>query len=139
MPTYDYKCGKCNTVYEIIHTMSCEDEYECPDCKETLKKQISRNIHLASGLKPSLADLKENSYIQKVKDPERAIKMRKKAFGHDSVGNPVDQPDPKHLVRGKVLGGSEKEIDKKELTKALAKDPAAVAVAREALKKAKNK
>lgn len=41
MPTYDYKCGSCSKVMEVIHRMSETPEVECPDCKSTMEKQFS--------------------------------------------------------------------------------------------------
>ena len=135
---YDYFCSQCDVIYEIQHGMSCEDKFKCPECENVLEKQINRSFYIAGSLKPTLADLRENNHSKKVKDFERAVRSRKRAFGHDAVGDPGDQPDPKHLVRGKVLGGQEKEVDKTVLVKAMAKDPHCVSIAKDALKKAKN-
>jgi len=137
MPTYEYLCEKCRTIYEVFHEMSCEDEFECSDCKEILVKQISSTFHITTGTKPTLEDAREESHRKKVKDHERAIRKRRKAFGSSEVGSPSDKADPKHLVRGKVLGGQEKEIDRKEFIKNAAKSDLMVDVAAKALKKAK--
>ena len=102
-----------------------------------MKKQIGGTITLTSGMKPTLEDLREDDHHKKVTDKDRAIRNRRKAFGHDSVGTPVDQPDPKHLVRGKVLGGQEKEVDRQEFIKAMAKDPRTVAMCKKIIKKQK--
>lgn len=102
-------------------------------------RQISASFHVASkGFKPTRAELKAISHRDKVKDFDRAVRSRKRAFGRDSVGDPKDTPDPRHQIKtmkqGRVLGGSEKEVDKTELTKALARDSAAVELARRAFK-----
>lgn len=120
--------------------MSEDPQYACPDCgHEPLSRQISSTFFLAQNyhVGPTLEDHKQSEHTKKVKDLERAVRMRKKHFGRDAVGDPVDRPDPKHVIRGKTLGGREMEVDKNEITKALAKDPAAVAAAKAALKKAK--
>ena len=139
MPSYDYLCNKCNVVYEVRHEMSCKDKYECSKCHSTLEKQISSTFYVTGGMKSTLEDIREENHKKKTKDMERAIRSRKRAFGHDAVGDPVDQPDPKHLVRGKVIGGQEMELDKNSVVKALAKDDFAVATAQKAIKKAQNK
>jgi putative FmdB family regulatory protein len=36
MPTYDYKCNKCELVVEIVHPMSDESEYPCEKCAEPM-------------------------------------------------------------------------------------------------------
>ncbi len=136
MPNYDYLCSKCDILVEIMHMMSDDSIRPCPDCGEKMDKQISGGYLASSGFKPTLADLRETDHHLKVKDPERAVKMRKKAFGHDAVGDPVDTPDPMHIVkRGRTLAGQEKEVDKAEVVKALAKDPCSVDIALKSLKK----
>ncbi len=139
IPTYDYNCDNCGFEQEIMHQMSDSTKRKCPECKKNMTKQIGMGYLIVSGIKPTLADHKESEHKKKVKDPERAVRMRKKAFGHESVGNPSMQTDPKHLIKGRTLGGQEKEVDKKEFIQAAAKDPAMVKTAQEALKKSGNK
>lgn len=33
MPTYDYKCNKCNYTFELFQKMTDEPIKECPKCK----------------------------------------------------------------------------------------------------------
>lgn len=143
MPFYDYRCPKCEEVYEIRHEMSCTDEFFCTNHgkkKVKLEKQISSTFYISSGMGPTIADQKEMEHTKKVKDPERAIRMRKKAFGKDSVGDPSMKTDPKHIVkRGRTLGGQQKDIDKTEFIKASARDQGMVNAAQQALKKARTK
>lgn len=118
--------------------MSSTEEFFCEQDQSKLEKQLSSTFYVAGSMTPTMADRKELEHTKKVKDPERAVKMRKKAFGTDSVGNPSMKADPKHVVkRGKTLGGQQKEIDRGEFIKAAAKDPGMVQVAQNALKKAK--
>ena len=101
--------------------MSDESKHNCPECDQVMDKQISStNISIKSG---SSANHRESEHNKKVKDYDRAVKMRKKAFGSDAVGNPKDVNDPKHIIKGRTLGGQEKEVDKGEFIKAAAKDP----------------
>ena len=42
MPTYEYRCGACDTVSEINHRMSDPSPTDCPVCgKPQLSKQMS--------------------------------------------------------------------------------------------------
>ena len=41
MPTYDYKCSKCNKIYEVFHKMSDTKIRYCPKCKNVLSKIIT--------------------------------------------------------------------------------------------------
>lgn len=96
-------------------------------------------FYIASNIKPTLADLKENSYKDKIHDKDRARRSRIKACGSDSVGVPPDSNAKQHIFKkGRTLGGSQKELDKKEFIKAASKDPKIVAECQKALKKAEN-
>lgn len=120
--------------------MSCEDEFFCKKCKTKLVKQLSSTFIIGASMKPTMADRKETEHRKKVKDFDRAVRMRKKAFGRDAVGDPVEKPDPRHVIRkGRTLGGQQVEVDKKEFIKAAARDPAMVKIAQESLKKNKRK
>lgn len=116
--------------------MTCEDEFLCSDDKTVLEKQISSTFYVSNGMGPTSEDRAETEHTKKVKDTERAIRKRKKYFGHDSVGDPNDKPDPRHIVkRGRTLGGQQQEVDKQEFIKAAAKDPGMVQAAKKALRK----
>ena len=43
MPTYDYRCNKCDEVTEHIHLMSENPEIKCPNCGDVLERMISKN------------------------------------------------------------------------------------------------
>lgn len=118
--------------------MTDDNDYLCPDCDKPMVKQIGTGYLLSKGLKPTLSDLKQEDHTNKVKDPERAIKMRRKAFGSEAVGSPSMQTDPRHIVKkGRTLGGQQMDIDKKEFIKAAARDPVMVETAKRALKENK--
>lgn len=137
MPLYDYKCQACDQIEEISHSIKKNPKYNCSNCGELMERQISLGSYvITSGIKGSLEDQKESEHAKKIKDPERAVKSRKKAFGQDAVGDPSMSTDPRHIIkRGRTLGGQQKEVDRDEFIKAAAKDPTMVEVAREALKK----
>lgn len=134
---YDYNCDKCNIIHEIQHSMKDESKQLCPECGSEMRKLFSSNFYLTGGMKPSLEDLREISHKDKVKDLDRAVRRRTKAFGKDEVGKVVDKPDPKHVIKGRTLGGQQKEVDKAEFIKAAAKCPQTVARCVEALNKNK--
>ena len=41
MPTYDYKCPKCGTVFEVVHKMSARHVAKCPKCGAKAERQLS--------------------------------------------------------------------------------------------------
>ncbi|MES0488527.1 MAG: FmdB family zinc ribbon protein [Leptospirales bacterium] len=40
MPTYDYKCSECDSVFEKFHGINDSPNVECPECSSSAKKQI---------------------------------------------------------------------------------------------------
>lgn len=46
MPTYDYKCTKCDQTLEHLHKMSEQSTYLCPRCNVKMVKCIGRGIGL---------------------------------------------------------------------------------------------
>lgn len=124
MPCYDYECPECKQAEEIQHSIHKNPKYKCSNCGIKMERLISTGSYvITKGLKGSLEDHKEAEHSKKVKDPERAVKARKKAFGHDAVGDPGMTSDPRHVIRrGRTLGGQQKDIDRGEFIKAAAKD-----------------
>jgi len=41
MPLYDYKCGKCGHIFEVMQKISEEPLKYCPECKGPIKRLIS--------------------------------------------------------------------------------------------------
>lgn len=142
MPSYDYLCSKCKKTTEIFHSMSCEDGFFCEKCNNKLEKQISSTFYVSVKAGLTIENQKATEHLKKVKDPDRAVRMRKKIFGKEAVGDPSMQSDQRHKVtpnhiikKGRTLGGQQMEVDKKEITKALSKDPVAVKIAQDIVKK----
>lgn len=137
MPIYDYQCSDCEQIEEIRHSIHEDPKIICSTCMSEMARLISKSSYvITNGIKGSLEDHKEKEHTKKVKDPERAIRARKKEFGQDAVGDPSMQSDPRHVVkRGRTLGGQQKDIDKAEFIKAAAKDDCMVNEALKAIKK----
>lgn len=134
MPFYDYACDSCGNITEIRHEMSDQPTINCPQCASIMHKQISATFTVKFGNFRSLEEKKDAERMKKIKDPDRAVRNRKKLFGASEVGTPSMKTDPKHVIkRGRTLGGQQIDVDKKEVIKALAKDNVAVAQAQKAL------
>ena len=43
MPIYEYKCGKCNNVFEVLQKSNKQTE-KCPKCKNPAKKMVSSRV-----------------------------------------------------------------------------------------------
>lgn len=41
MPTYEYRCEPCKTIYRTMHGMNEKPEYRCPDCDAPIERTVS--------------------------------------------------------------------------------------------------
>lgn len=41
MPTYEYRCEKCEHEFELFQSITAEPKAECPECGENSKRLIS--------------------------------------------------------------------------------------------------
>lgn len=41
MPTYEYKCPKCQTVFDVVHKMKDKPAVKCPKCRAKAERQLS--------------------------------------------------------------------------------------------------
>lgn len=41
MPTYEYRCEPCKTIYRTMHGMNEKPEYRCPDCDARIERMVS--------------------------------------------------------------------------------------------------
>ncbi|MDD5312175.1 MAG: zinc ribbon domain-containing protein [Dehalococcoidia bacterium] len=49
MPLYEYSCPNCKNKFELLRPISCSDQNaECPKCKSSSKRTISKFISRAS-------------------------------------------------------------------------------------------
>lgn len=139
MPLYDYKCEKCEVVVEILHEMSDSEPKICTECQSPMVKQFSSSFTIMSGKNGTIESHKEREHRKKVKDFDRAVKRRKKMFGSDSVGQPVDKPAEKHIIRkGRTIAGQDIKVDRQQFIKSAAKDNHMVEAAKKALQNKKN-
>jgi putative FmdB family regulatory protein len=53
MPIYDFKCGECGRVTEILIRDTDGQEIKCPDCGGSLEKLISSSTFLMKAASPA--------------------------------------------------------------------------------------
>ena len=41
MPTYEYKCPKCETVFDVVQKMKEKPAAKCPKCRSKAERQLS--------------------------------------------------------------------------------------------------
>ncbi len=64
MPTYDYKCKKCDHVWDVYHSIKAAPIKKCPECgKSAAERQISAGAAiLFKGSGFYLTDYRSDSY-----------------------------------------------------------------------------
>ncbi len=100
MPTYDYKCKKCEHIFETFHGMSEEPAVECPSCGGAMKRLIGGGLGVI---------FKGSGFY--VTDNKTASKS-----STAPVGNGTDSPAPKE----KKPDTSSGTVNKKEPVKSSA-------------------
>ena len=61
MPLYDYKCKKCNHIFEVQQKMADEPLKECPQCKGEIHRLISAAGIVFKGSGFHVTDYKKES------------------------------------------------------------------------------
>ena len=82
MPTYDYKCTKCQYTFEHFQAMSEEPLVECPKCLNTVRRLISGGTGLifkGSGFYKTDYNNQDKTATKKSTKPEKKKdKVKKK-------------------------------------------------------------
>ena len=75
MPTYSYRCTKCERVFDSFHSMSCTDPQYCPDCGAVGTKLLSASSVIFKGSGFYSTDYRDSGYLEaKKKDSNEASK-----------------------------------------------------------------
>ena len=82
MPTYDYKCTKCQYTFEFFQAMSDEPLVECLKCSSTVRRLISGGtclIFKGSGFYKTDYNIQDKTATKKFTKPEKKKdKVKKK-------------------------------------------------------------
>ena len=85
MPTYTYRCDKCNLVFDKFHSMS-ETIEACEGCGSSVKRLLSKTTHIRrpTSSSPSKPGSIVRKYIEDVKEEVRQEKKKIKKQEYDS-------------------------------------------------------
>lgn len=61
MPIYEYQCGQCQKVHEVMQKLSDAPMTECPDCKGPTQKIMSNTSFVLKGSGWYTTDYKKSS------------------------------------------------------------------------------
>ena len=79
MARYDYKCSKCEYVFEVTHSIHDEPEVNCEKCKAISNRQISNKVYLYGTVGIDW-NTNPNGASQSMKDKARKASKRKQQF-----------------------------------------------------------
>lgn len=79
MARYDYKCTKCELVFEVTHSIHDEPEVKCEKCKAISTRQISNKVYLYGTVGIDW-NTNPNGASQSMKDKARKASKRKQQF-----------------------------------------------------------
>ena len=64
MPTYSYRCNKCENVFDSFHSMSCNDPQYCPKCGGVGTKLLSASSIIFKGHGFYSTDYRDSGYLE---------------------------------------------------------------------------
>lgn len=64
MPTYSYRCTKCEKVFDSFHSMSCTDPQYCPVCGAIGTKLLSASSVIFKGSGFYSTDYRDSGYLE---------------------------------------------------------------------------
>ena len=64
MPTYSYRCSKCEKVFDSFHSMSCTDPQYCPVCGGIGTKLLSASSVIFKGSGFYSTDYRDSGYLE---------------------------------------------------------------------------
>ncbi|PKL49697.1 MAG: FmdB family transcriptional regulator [Candidatus Riflebacteria bacterium HGW-Riflebacteria-2] len=75
MPTYSYRCPKCEKIFDAFHSMMCKDPQHCPDCGAEGNKLMSASSVIFKGSGFYSTDYRDSGYLEaKKKDGNSPVK-----------------------------------------------------------------
>lgn len=64
MPTYNYRCTKCEKIFDAFHSMMCTDPQHCPECGAQGTKLLSASSIIFKGSGFYSTDYRDSGYIE---------------------------------------------------------------------------
>lgn len=133
MPNYEFKHPKTGKIFEDIRTFSrADDPFVAPDGVVCVRCTVPSSFMFNMGEeKPDRYERKEVDHQKKVKDPERARRLRKKKFGTEGIS--ITKSPYYHKEKRIKAKGTSSEVNRVDFVKNAAKNPNAVAAAQRIL------
>ena len=92
MPTYSYRCTKCEKVFDSFHSMSCTDPQYCPVCGAEGTKLLSASSVIFKGSGFYSTDYRDSGYLEaKKKDTNTTPSTSTTTKSEKSESKPADK------------------------------------------------
>ena len=103
MPTYEYKCPKCGTEFQLVQKMSAKPGAKCPKCGSRAERQMSGGAGLV---------FKGSGFY--LTDYGRAGQTPRKESGDVPAASPSDKPADKPSAEPAAPAPKAKPAKKKD-------------------------
>lgn len=118
MPSYDYNCTDCDTIFELFHMMTDDSIKHCPQCNSTnVEKLISGGAAvIVKGTQTPCYGGRRAEEIKEIKKEKKQKREKQKAKAKENAikNPPWWRPDPK-VIDTKVLKNPKKYIETGEV------------------------
>ncbi len=84
MPTYNYRCTKCEKIFDAFHSMMCTDPQHCPECGAPANKLLSASSVIFKGSGFYSTDYRDSGYLEAKKKDGSNGSAPKSETGSDS-------------------------------------------------------
>lgn len=80
MPTYNYRCTKCEKIFDAFHSMMSTDAQHCPECGAVGTKLMSASSVIFKGSGFYSTDYRDSGYLEaRKKDGNNGTSARSEA------------------------------------------------------------
>ncbi|MBU1107587.1 MAG: hypothetical protein KKB51_13030 [Candidatus Riflebacteria bacterium] len=101
MPTYSYRCTKCEKTFDVFHSMMCKDSQFCPECGEDATKLLSASSVIFKGSGFYSTDYRDSGYLE-----------AKKKDGNSDASKPAEsKPDASAAPTGTETSAPAKKAE----------------------------
>lgn len=106
MPTYNYRCTKCEKVFDAFHSMSCTDPQYCPVCGAVGTKLLSASSVIFKGSGFYSTDYRDSGYLEAQKKDNSTVSSKSSDTKKES--KPEAKPETKSETKTDTKNSSSK-------------------------------
>ncbi len=92
MPTYSYRCSKCEKTFDAFHSMMCNDAQFCPECGGEGKKLMSASSVIFKGSGFYSTDYRDSGYLEAKKKDSSSGSGNGSSSGTEEKKSSAEKP-----------------------------------------------